>query len=73
MCTGGRELLDRMPLILIPCIANMLMPKHGNSYNQKTAEWKHAFIGGGDIHIFVFTDLKNSQFQKKLIMKNTNI
>jgi hypothetical protein len=29
--------------------------------------------GGGDIHIFVFTDLKNNRFQKKLIMQNTNI
>ena len=29
--------------------------------------------GGGNIHIFVFTDLKNNRFQKKLIMQNTNI
>ena len=29
--------------------------------------------GGGHIHIFVFTDRKNNQFQKKLIMQNTNI
>ena len=26
--------------------------------------------GGGNIHIFVFTDLKNNRFQKKLIMQN---
>jgi hypothetical protein len=29
--------------------------------------------GGGHIHIFLFTDRKNNQFQKKLIMQNTNI
>ena len=29
--------------------------------------------GGDHIHIFVFRDLKNNQFQKKLIMQNTNI
>ena len=28
---------------------------------------------GDHIHIFVFTDLKNNRFQKKLIMQNTNI
>ena len=29
--------------------------------------------GRGDIHIFVFTDLKNNRFQTKVIMQNTNI
>jgi hypothetical protein len=29
--------------------------------------------GMGHIHIFVFTDLKNNRFQKKLIMQNKNI
>jgi hypothetical protein len=29
--------------------------------------------GGGNIHIFVFTDLKNNSFQNKLIRQNTNI
>ncbi len=29
--------------------------------------------GGGHIHIFVFTDLKNNLFQKKIIMQNTNV
>ncbi len=29
--------------------------------------------GGSNIHIFVFTDIKNNRFQKKLIMQNTNI
>ena len=29
--------------------------------------------GGGNIHIFMFTDLENNRFQKKLIMQNTNI
>ena len=28
---------------------------------------------GADIHIFVFTDCKNNQFQKKLMMPNKNI
>ncbi len=29
--------------------------------------------GGGHYHIFVFTDLKNNRFEKKLIMQNRNI
>jgi hypothetical protein len=28
---------------------------------------------GDHIHIFVFTDLKNNRFQKKVTMQNTNI
>ena len=28
---------------------------------------------GANIHIFVFTDHKNNRFQKKFVMKNTNI
>ena len=32
-----------------------------------------SIIGGANIHIFVFTDLKNNRFQKKLIMQNMNI
>ena len=27
--------------------------------------------GGANIHIFLFTDLKNNGFQKKLMMQNT--
>jgi hypothetical protein len=53
-----------------------------------TAYWKIIFLcfvhrrrkidklgggGGGHIHMFVFTDLKNNRFQNKLIMQNTNI
>ncbi len=34
-------------------------------------QWRRQIIGGGDIHIFVFTDHKNNLFQKKLIMQNT--
>ena len=33
----------------------------------------NSIIGGANIHIFVFTDLKNNWFQKKLMMQNTNI
>ena len=29
--------------------------------------------GGGNIHVSMFTDLEINQFQKKLIMRNTNI
>ena len=29
--------------------------------------------GGANIHIFVFTDLENNGFQKKLIRQNMNI
>ena len=29
--------------------------------------------GGANIHIFMFTDLENNGFQKKLITQNTNI
>jgi hypothetical protein len=30
-------------------------------------------IGGGDIHIFVFTYHKNNEFEKKLITQNMDI
>ena len=29
-----------------------------------------SITGGANIHIFVFTDLKNNRFQKKLMMQN---
>ena len=29
--------------------------------------------GGANIHTFVFTNLENNRFQKKLITQNTNI
>ena len=42
--------------------------------NTLTAEDIDNWGGGGaHINIFVFTDCKNNQFQKKLIVQNTNI
>ena len=40
---------------------------------QSLAQWRRKIDnwGGANIHIFVFTDLKNNRFQKKLIMQNT--
>ena len=32
--------------------------------------WPASIIRGANIHIFVFTDLKNNRFQKKLMMQN---
>ncbi len=40
-----------------------------NQWRRKIDNWG----GGGNIHVFVFTDLKNNRFQQKLIMQNTNI
>ena len=42
-----------------------------SQWRKKIDNWGGG--GGGNIHIFVFTDLKNNRFQKKLIMQNTNI
>ena len=38
------------------------------SITQKCSD--ASIIGGANIHIFVFTDLKNNRFQKKLMMQN---
>ena len=47
----------------------------GKNYQHCTSAVASSIIGGGGaiIHIFVFTDHKNNQFQKKLITQNTNI
>ena len=55
------------------------MRHDGRGRNLRTTDGQpsgvgRSIIGGGaNIHIFVFTDLKNNRFQKKLIMPNTNI
>ena len=33
--------------------------------------WPASIIGGANIHTFVFTNLKNNRFQKKLMTQNT--
>ena len=45
-----------------------------NLYVMIDAQWRRKIDNwGANIHIFVFTDLKNNLFQEKLIMQNTNI
>jgi hypothetical protein len=44
-----------------------------NLVNHISIGVERSINGGDHIHIFVFTDLKNNRFQKKLIMQNTNI
>ena len=38
-------------------------------YKQAVAK-PASIIGGANIHIFVFTDLKNNRLQKKLMIQN---
>ena len=48
------------------------------SFDAKNGSFLHvvvaqlaSIIGGANIHIFVFTDLKNNRFRKKVMMQNT--
>jgi hypothetical protein len=81
---GGQPAVIRGVIIYVAVL--YLMANKLNEQAKFASKFSYIFItvvlwrsqldkwGGGDhIHIFVFTDLKNNQFQKKLIMQNTNV
>ena len=42
-------------------------------FNMVNRHWRSKIDNWGIDNIYVFTDLENNPFQKKLIMQNTNI
>ena len=80
---GGQPAVIRGLIIYVAVL--YLMANKLNEQAKFASKFSYIFIavvqwrsqldkwGGGGGTIFVFTDLKNNQFQKKLIMQNTNI